>query len=155
MSGAIPPLPQYALMAWWSVKAQGQLYLYRILYCEMWLKSHIHGVCSVLYILISTQVPFLKRIFFLKQEIVMTIRFLLLASLNEYIAMSEMVSVTEFSITDRKRNFMFLAVTTDTCLPLLYAYMNIQFSCPRLLDIIPGTTNLSTPHDNRTEISGN
>jgi hypothetical protein len=28
MSGAIHPLPQYALMAWCSVKAQGQLYLY-------------------------------------------------------------------------------------------------------------------------------
>jgi hypothetical protein len=28
MSGAIPPLPQYAFMAWCSVKAQGQLYLY-------------------------------------------------------------------------------------------------------------------------------
>jgi hypothetical protein len=27
MCGAIPPLPQYALMAWCSVKAQGQLYL--------------------------------------------------------------------------------------------------------------------------------
>jgi hypothetical protein len=27
MSGAIPPLPKYALMAWCSVKAQGQLYL--------------------------------------------------------------------------------------------------------------------------------
>jgi hypothetical protein len=26
MSGAIPPLPQYAFMAWCSVKAQGQLY---------------------------------------------------------------------------------------------------------------------------------
>jgi hypothetical protein len=25
MSGAIPPLPQYAFMAWCSVKAQGQL----------------------------------------------------------------------------------------------------------------------------------
>jgi hypothetical protein len=24
MSGAIPPLPQYAFMAWCSVKAQGQ-----------------------------------------------------------------------------------------------------------------------------------
>jgi hypothetical protein len=31
MSGAIPPLPQYAFMAWCSVKAQGQLYLYFIL----------------------------------------------------------------------------------------------------------------------------
>jgi hypothetical protein len=28
MSGAIPPLPQYAYMAGRSVKAQGQLYLY-------------------------------------------------------------------------------------------------------------------------------
>jgi hypothetical protein len=28
MSGAIPPLSQYALMAWCSVKAQGKLYLF-------------------------------------------------------------------------------------------------------------------------------
>jgi hypothetical protein len=28
MSGAVPPLPQYAFMAWCSVKAQGQLYIY-------------------------------------------------------------------------------------------------------------------------------
>jgi hypothetical protein len=28
MRGAMPPLPQYAFMAWCSVKAQGQLYLY-------------------------------------------------------------------------------------------------------------------------------
>jgi hypothetical protein len=28
MSGAIPPFPQYALMAWCSVKAQGQLHFY-------------------------------------------------------------------------------------------------------------------------------
>jgi hypothetical protein len=28
MSGAIPPIPQYAFMAWCLVKAQGQLYLY-------------------------------------------------------------------------------------------------------------------------------
>jgi hypothetical protein len=28
MSGAMPPLPQYASMAWCPVKAQGQLYLY-------------------------------------------------------------------------------------------------------------------------------
>jgi hypothetical protein len=27
MSGAIPPLPQYAFMAWCSVQAQGYLYL--------------------------------------------------------------------------------------------------------------------------------
>jgi hypothetical protein len=28
MCGAIPPLPQYAFMAWFSVEAQGQLCLY-------------------------------------------------------------------------------------------------------------------------------
>jgi hypothetical protein len=28
MSGAIPPLPQYASIVWCSVKAQGQLYIY-------------------------------------------------------------------------------------------------------------------------------
>jgi hypothetical protein len=27
VSGAIPPLPQYAFMGWCSVKARGQLYL--------------------------------------------------------------------------------------------------------------------------------
>jgi hypothetical protein len=31
-SGAMPPLPHYALMAWCSAKAQGQLYLYLYLY---------------------------------------------------------------------------------------------------------------------------
>jgi hypothetical protein len=31
MSGAIPPLPQYAFMAWCSAKAQGQLYLYLLI----------------------------------------------------------------------------------------------------------------------------
>jgi hypothetical protein len=29
MSGALPPLPQYAFMAWCSVKVQGQLYTER------------------------------------------------------------------------------------------------------------------------------
>jgi hypothetical protein len=33
MSGAIPPLPQYPFMAWCSVKAQGQLYLYLYVQC--------------------------------------------------------------------------------------------------------------------------
>jgi hypothetical protein len=28
MRGAIPPFPQYAFMAWCSVKAQGKLYLF-------------------------------------------------------------------------------------------------------------------------------
>jgi len=33
MNGAISPLPQYAFMAWCSVKAQGQLYLYYQFHC--------------------------------------------------------------------------------------------------------------------------
>jgi len=32
MSGAIPPLSQYALMVWCSVKAQGQLFYFTLLY---------------------------------------------------------------------------------------------------------------------------
>jgi hypothetical protein len=32
MSGSIPPLSQYAFMAWCSVKTPGQLYLYLYLY---------------------------------------------------------------------------------------------------------------------------
>jgi hypothetical protein len=41
MSGVIPPLPQYAFMAWCSVKAQGQLYLYIYLYLSQCLtKQH-------------------------------------------------------------------------------------------------------------------
>jgi hypothetical protein len=31
MRGGIPPLPQYAFMAWCSVKAEGQLYFYHTL----------------------------------------------------------------------------------------------------------------------------
>jgi hypothetical protein len=31
MRGAMPPLPQYVIMAWCSVKAQGQIYLYFLL----------------------------------------------------------------------------------------------------------------------------
>jgi hypothetical protein len=36
MRGAIPPFLQYAFMAWYSVKAQGQLYLYLN---DIWLLS--------------------------------------------------------------------------------------------------------------------
>jgi hypothetical protein len=32
MSGDIPPLPQYVFMARYLVKAQGQLYLYLLIY---------------------------------------------------------------------------------------------------------------------------
>jgi hypothetical protein len=34
MSGAIPPLSQYAFMAWCLVKAQGQLYLFYLFQWE-------------------------------------------------------------------------------------------------------------------------
>jgi hypothetical protein len=33
MSAAMPPLPQYASMAWFLVGAQGQLYIYLLLHC--------------------------------------------------------------------------------------------------------------------------
>jgi len=36
MSEAIPPLPQYAFMAWCLVEAQGQLYLYILLNVHDW-----------------------------------------------------------------------------------------------------------------------
>jgi hypothetical protein len=36
MSGAIPPLPQYAPVAWCAVKAQGQFYLYLIGHIKFW-----------------------------------------------------------------------------------------------------------------------
>jgi hypothetical protein len=36
MSGAIPPLPLYAFMAWRLVKAQGQLYLFTFLHRKEW-----------------------------------------------------------------------------------------------------------------------
>jgi hypothetical protein len=35
MHGAIPPILQYAFMAWWSLKAQGKLYLYLYLQAKM------------------------------------------------------------------------------------------------------------------------
>jgi len=43
MSGAIPLLPQYTFMAWCSVKAQGQLYLYlKTLPAETALRCNMH-----------------------------------------------------------------------------------------------------------------
>jgi hypothetical protein len=49
MSGAIPPLLQYAFMEWCSVKAQGQLYLYHLTQHShrshsdwMWLRNTEH-----------------------------------------------------------------------------------------------------------------
>jgi len=36
MSGAIPPLPQYASMVWCLVKTQGQLYLHLYLNQREW-----------------------------------------------------------------------------------------------------------------------
>jgi hypothetical protein len=51
MSGAIPPLPQYAFMAWCSVEAQGQLYLYLyLLYMNYLLIKMNDGVSYSSYI---------------------------------------------------------------------------------------------------------
>jgi hypothetical protein len=48
MSGAIPSLPQYAFMAWCSVKAQGQLYIYLYHEEESFLRGKALGplLCS-------------------------------------------------------------------------------------------------------------
>jgi hypothetical protein len=42
MNGAIPPLPQYDFMAWFSFKrnAQGELYLYLYLYLMVLTQMH-------------------------------------------------------------------------------------------------------------------
>jgi len=42
MRGAVPPLLQYAIMAWCSVKAEGQIYLYLCKYCKSFEISHAH-----------------------------------------------------------------------------------------------------------------
>jgi hypothetical protein len=44
MSGTIRPLPQYAFMAWFSVKAQGQLYLLPLLNVETCLP--VRDICT-------------------------------------------------------------------------------------------------------------
>jgi hypothetical protein len=49
MSGAIVPLPQYAFMAWCSVKAQGQLYLY-LCFILVPLSYKPIPICSVEYV---------------------------------------------------------------------------------------------------------
>jgi hypothetical protein len=48
-AGGYTSTAQYAFMAWWSVKAQGQLYLYLIEFCceiENWLMTVFKGVKS-------------------------------------------------------------------------------------------------------------
>jgi hypothetical protein len=41
MSGAVPPLPQYAFMTWCSAKAQGQLYIYLYQFYNEGIKNQI------------------------------------------------------------------------------------------------------------------
>jgi hypothetical protein len=50
MSGAIPLLPHYAFMAWCSVKAGGQLYLFTTPRRRTgeWMYSSTHSLTSVL-----------------------------------------------------------------------------------------------------------
>jgi hypothetical protein len=55
MRGAIPPLPHYAFMAWRSVKAQGEIYLYPK-YCRDW------KVYPMLYIAVTPLEKFLVKI---------------------------------------------------------------------------------------------
>jgi hypothetical protein len=65
MSGAIPTFPQYAFMAWYSVKAQEQLYLYFIgiyvcipTYLPTYLTNQLQGAK-----------PFLRNCYSASQEI--------------------------------------------------------------------------------------
>jgi hypothetical protein len=44
MSGAIPPLPQYAFMEWCSLKAQGQLYHY--IHCPTSNSANLAPICN-------------------------------------------------------------------------------------------------------------
>jgi hypothetical protein len=46
MSGAIPPLPQYAFMAWCLEKAQGQLYIYLVLSISKKYRTHCSSLKS-------------------------------------------------------------------------------------------------------------
>jgi hypothetical protein len=58
MSGAIPPLPQYAFIAWCSVKALGQLYLQ--LFISLWLSPETFGytlVCGLFCLFESVKLP--------------------------------------------------------------------------------------------------
>jgi hypothetical protein len=54
MSGAIPPLLQYAFMAWSSVKAQGQLYLYRHEIFHVFMNSSLVFSFSVWKVILFT-----------------------------------------------------------------------------------------------------
>jgi hypothetical protein len=46
MLGALPPLPQYAFLAWCSVKPQGQLYLYRSMKTYGGVEMYIHALLT-------------------------------------------------------------------------------------------------------------
>jgi hypothetical protein len=53
MRGAIPPPPQYAVMAWCLVKAQGQLYIY---FAFNKRKDEITQYAAPKYILLSRKI---------------------------------------------------------------------------------------------------
>jgi hypothetical protein len=47
MSGPMPPLPQYAFMAWCSVETQGQLYIYRYRFIICNLNQRTRFLCML------------------------------------------------------------------------------------------------------------
>jgi hypothetical protein len=49
MRGAIAPVPQYAFMAWCTVKIQGQLYLYLHFYCRKITDEFIQNFMSTMH----------------------------------------------------------------------------------------------------------
>jgi hypothetical protein len=57
MSGAIPPLPQYAFMAWCSVKAQEQFYLYLLHVCVVLFDFTLNCTTFCTNYLFTTKIP--------------------------------------------------------------------------------------------------
>jgi hypothetical protein len=51
MSGAIPPLPQYSFMAWCSVTAQGQLYIFTFVVPCLWVSPYETKTCVSQFVL--------------------------------------------------------------------------------------------------------
>jgi hypothetical protein len=62
MSGAIPPFPHYAFMAWCLVKAQGRLCLYLCLFQSLSLSPVIYVSLSLLFLLPSFLLCFLPSV---------------------------------------------------------------------------------------------
>jgi hypothetical protein len=64
----MPPLPQYALMAWCLVKAQGQLYLYLFTFILTFTCGVFTDARSIYFFIILLQLRCIYSIFVLKKS---------------------------------------------------------------------------------------